>query len=322
MGLGVNRERGGRDRRLGGWRADRPPNGTDRSERERWGGRLGGQSGQAGGLEPRRAAAGAMKGQSETLRNRDPQTETERQMPVGDPKRPGTPRESAGTQRCTHPGTSTEAARGKLRQRAQGGESQGEEQRETGCRQKRGSQSDADGLMDRGGSGPGGGLGVCCRSGAARGALIGCESGGRGPGGMGCRGGPGKSLGAAPLDPTLPPRCARASRSADSPLPPTLEGVSGQASGPRGLQTGLPSLLSGQPGLPGPGEGSRFWPVPPPHAPPQGPDSGVRGRTGDARPVYPPRAASAPTGGAAKAGEGEGSPLWPVTCPGCSALGL
>lgn len=54
--------------------------------------------------------------------------------------------------------------------------------------------------------------------------------------------------------------------------------------------------------------GGRFWPVLPPHAPPRGPDSGVRGRTGDARPVYPPRAASAPTGGAARAREGEGSP--------------
>lgn len=176
--------------------------------------------------------------------------------------------------------------------------------------------------MDSGGSGPGGGLGVCCRSGAAQGVLIGCESGGAGSGGMGCPRGPGKSLAAEPLDLTVSPRCATASRPADSPPRPTLEGVSGQASGPRGLQPGLPSLLSGQPGLPGPGEGSRFWPVPPPHAPPRGPDSGVRGRTGDARPVYPPRAASASTGGAAKAGEGEGSPLWPATCPGRSALGL
>lgn len=58
----------------------------------------------------------------------------------------------------------------------------------------------------------------------------------------------------------------------------------------------------------------------PPHAPPRGPDSGVRGRMGDARPVYPPRAASAPTGGAARAREGEGSPPRSgsgfATCPG------
>lgn len=56
------------------------------------------------------------------------------------------------------------------------------------------------------------------------------------------------------------------------------------------------------------GEGAGSGLCLPPHAPPRGPDSGVRGRTGDARPVYPPRAASAPTGGAARAREGEGSP--------------
>ncbi|XP_036894028.1 interleukin-11 [Sturnira hondurensis] len=42
-------------------------------------------------------------------------------------------------------------------------------------------------------------------------------------------------------------------------------------------------------------------------APPRA-HSGVRGRTGDARPVYPPGAASAPTGGAARAGRGRGKP--------------
>lgn len=72
-------------------------------------------------------------GQSETSRNQDSQTETERKMPVGDPKRPGTPRESAGPQRCTHPGTSTEATRGKLRQRAQRGESQGKDRERQGA---------------------------------------------------------------------------------------------------------------------------------------------------------------------------------------------
>lgn len=76
-----------------------------------------------------------------------------------------------------------------------------------------------------------------------------------------------------------------------------------------------PSLAPSQLGLPRPGEGAGSGLCLPPHAPPRGPDSGVRGRTGDARPVYPPRAASAPTGGAARAREGEGSPPGPATCP-------
>lgn len=100
-----------------------------------------------------------------------------------------------------------------------------------------------------------------------------------------------------------------------------LGSVSGEGPGPPGLRPELPPLLSVRPGVPGAPGGGRFWPVPPPHAPPRGPDSGVRGRTGDARPVYPPGAASAPTGGAARAGEGEGSPPGPATSPGRSALG-
>ncbi|XP_019566481.2 interleukin-11 [Rhinolophus sinicus] len=166
---------------------------------------------------------------------------------------------------------------------------------------------------------PGGRDGGVLRERGGPGALIGCGQRGAGPGGMGCRGGLGVGPCAAPPGPTLPPRCAGASRTLAGLLGSTWEGSPGEGPGPRGLRPGLPPLLSARPGLPGPGEGGRFWPVPPPHAPPRGPDSGVRGRTGDARPVYPPGAASAPTGGAARAGEG--SPPRPATCPGRSALG-
>lgn len=79
-------------------------------------------------------------------------------------------------------------------------------------------------------------------------------------------------------------------------------------------------LFPGRLGLPGQGRGAGSGLCLPPHAPPRGPDSGVRGRTGDARPVYPPRAASAPTGGAARAREGEEREARPdsgfATCPG------
>lgn len=166
---------------------------------------------------------------------------------------------------------------------------------------------------------PGGRDGGVLRERGGPGALIGCGQRRAGPGGMGCRGGLGVGPCAAPPGPTLPPRCAGASRTLAGLLGSTWEGSLGEGPGPRGLRPGLPPLLSARPGLPGPGEGGRFWPVPPPHAPPRGPDSGVRGRTGDARPVYPPGAASAPTGGATRAGEG--SPPRPATCPGLSALG-
>ncbi|KAM6223550.1 interleukin-11 [Rhynchocyon petersi] len=63
---------------------------------------------------------------------------------------------------------------------------------------------------------------------------------------------------------------------------------------------------------PRPGEGTGSGLCLPPHAPPRGPDSGVWGRTGDARPVYPPRAASAPTGGAAQGREGSLPGLGPA----------
>ncbi|XP_006868353.1 PREDICTED: uncharacterized protein LOC102817025 [Chrysochloris asiatica] len=77
-------------------------------------------------------------------------------------------------------------------------------------------------------------------------------------------------------------------------------------------------------GLLGPGEGTGSGLCLPPHAPPRGPDSGVWGRTGDARPVYPPRAASAPTGGAARAERvREARPAWDLPRalhPGTQAL--
>lgn len=112
------------------------------------------------------------------------------------------------------------------------------------------------------------------------------------------------------------PRCARVSASLRPGVPrghprhhgPAFRGPPGQGSGPPCSCPGLLAPLSVRLGLPRPGEGAGSGLCLPPHAPPRGPDSGVRGRTGDARPVYPPRAASAPTGGAARAGEGEGSP--------------
>lgn len=164
--------------------------------------------------------------------------------------------------------------------------------------------------------------------------MAGGRGGGRGSWGMGCRGArgpeppscappPGRSPPpAAPLRPRLclsPPRCALGASPAPWPgLPRSTRRWGyppGKGSGPPGFCPGLLPLLSVRLGLPRPGEGAGSGLCLPPHAPPRGPDSGVRGRTGDARPVYPPRAASAPTGGAARAGEGEGSPPRPCDLP-------
>lgn len=164
--------------------------------------------------------------------------------------------------------------------------------------------------------------------------MAGGRGGGRGSWGMGYRGAsgpeppsrappPGPSAPpAAPLRQRLclsPPRCAPEASAAPRPgLPRSTRGWGcppGEGSGPPGFCPGLLPLLSVRLGLRGPGRGQVLACASPLHAPPRGPDSGVRGRTGDARPVYPPRAASAPTGGAARAGEGEGSPPQPCDLP-------
>lgn len=169
-------------------------------------------------------------------------------------------------------------------------------------------------------------------AGAARGAGWGCAAGAGRPGGLDWL----RAAGGGTRGDGLPgqPRSwpLRSAAGSDSPAqvcrgiphfggPPRLNlgGVSWGGARASGSPAGASSLALSPARAPGAGEGGRFWPVPPPHAPPRGPDSGVRGRTGDARPVYPPGAASAPTGGAARAGEG--SPPRPATCPGRSALG-
>ena len=133
--------------------------------------------------------------------------------------------------------------------------------------------------------------------------------------------------------PLSPPRARRARASA-SLRPGVLWGIPGAAARPSAVHSGgayagvsrggvtAPGPLSRSPSpalsparAPEPREGAGSGLCLPPPAPPRGPDSGVRGRTGDARPVYPPRGASAPTGGATRAREGEGNQPRPCDVP-------